>query len=493
MGMAKVIQFEPAYLYPKQRAAIYDSARISCIESSTKAGKTSGCLAWIIEQAMEGNSGDSYWWIAPVYSQAEIAFRRCWKMLTPIKHLCKRNQSTFTITLPNSCRLVFKSGDRSDDLYGEDVYACVMDEASRMREESWHAIRSTLTFTKGPVRIIGNVRGRKNWFYRLSRLAEEGVEDMSFHRITAWDAVQAGVLDKKEIEAARRDFSRLGQDDVFRELYMAEALDDASNPFGIAAIKACCEDIASFSSNHSIAGGVDLAGRGAVNLVKTGDAEQRDYTAIAMLDREGRCTYLDRFRKPHWETHQKIAQTVRRTQTLVDSTGTGDSMVEELQRRGDMRVLGFTFTPRSRQDLLEGLALAIQEGRISWPDVKTSDNKGSLRDELEGFEFEYTPSGVRYVAPEGAHDDLVMAMALAVKQMPWKLKKHMQPTGIPQSGGSKWTSEATGDNTAWKKYQESLKPTERSALGVLENPPEVTDPVPVIAAGSGISRWTEAG
>lgn len=489
--MAKVIKFEPATLYPKQRAAIYDPARISCIESSTKAGKTSGCLAWITEQAMKGKSGESYWWIAPVYSQAEIAFRRCWKMLEPIKHLCKRNQSTFTITLPNGTRLVFKSGDRPDDLYGEDVYACVMDEASRMREESWHAIRSTLTFTKGPVRIIGNVRGRKNWFYRLSRLAESGVEDMAFHRITAWDAVQAGVLDKAEIEAAKRDFSRLGQEDVFRELYMAEALDDASNPFGIEAIKACCKGIEHYSTNQSIAAGVDLAGRGAVNLIRTGDAEQRDYTAIALLDRDGRCTYLDHFRKPHWETQQEIAHVVGRVQALVDSTGQGDSMVEELQRRGDMRVMGYTFTPRSRQDLLEGLALAIQEGRISWPDVPVSDRKNSLRDELESFEFEYTPSGVRYSCPEGAHDDLVMAMALAVKRMPWKLKKHMQPTGVPQTGGSKWTSEATGDDTAWRKYQESLKPTQQSQ--VFPQEPQTDQPVPVITSTDGKSRWSEAG
>lgn len=486
VGVAKVIRFQPAILYPKQQSAIYDDRRISCIESSTKAGKTSGCLAWIVEQAMAGDPGHSYWWIAPVYSQAEIAFRRCWRMLEPIKHLCKRNQSTFTITMPNETRIVFKSGDRPDDLYGEDVYACVMDEASRMREESWHAVRSTLTFTKGPVRIIGNVRGRKNWFFRLSRLAEEGAEDMGYHRITAWDAVQAGVLDKDEIESARRDFIRLGQEDVFRELYMAEALDDASNPFGLDAIRACAS-ASDYSDGYPVAAGVDLAGRGAVNLIRTGDAEQRDYTAIAMLDRKGECTYMSRFRKPHWDTRQEIIRAVGRTQALIDSTGTGDSMVEELQRHGGMRVLGYTFTPRSRQDLLEGLALAIQEGRISWPDVKI--NGGSLRDELESFEFEYTPQGVKYMVPEGMHDDLAMAMALAVKRMPWRLAKHMQPTGVPQTGGSKWMSDETGDNQAWKKYKDSQKPT----LSPPEQELPKDTPMPVVTTNTGKSRWSEAG
>jgi hypothetical protein len=159
-----------------------------------------------------------------------------------------------------------------------------------------------------------------------------------------------------------------------------------------------------------------------------------------------------------------------------------------------MRVLGFTFSERSRQDLLEGLALAIQDERIHFPDVKLSDGRGSLRDELESFEYEYTPRGVRYAVPEGAHDDIAMAVALAVKRMPWKLKKHMQPTGIPQSGGSKWTSEATGDNDAWNRYQASLKPTTDTQTAVEPLPTDGSMPVPVIAApGSGRSRWTEAG
>jgi len=479
----RTIVFQGATLYPKQRDAIYDPARISCIESSTKAGKTVGALAWIIEQGLRGEPGQNYWWVAPVYTQTEIAFRRCWNMLEPLKAMCKRNQSAFFILLPNQTRIMFKSGERPDDLYGEDVYACVMDEASRMREESWHAIRSTLTATRGPVRIIGNVRGRKNWFYRLSRLAESGVDGMAFHRITAWDAVEAGVLAREEIDSAKRDFIRLGQEDVFRQLYMAEALDDASNPFGLRAIEACCAGIEFFSPDSPIAAGVDLAGRGAVNVVKTGDAESRDWTAVCLFDRNGHATYLDRFRKPHRETTLEIVRRVGRVMAYVDSTGTGDAIVEDLQRRGDMRVLGYTFTDRSRQDLLEGLALALQEEKIHWPDFSTSDGKGSLRDELESFEYSYTPRGVRYTVPDGMTDDLAMAAALAVKRMPWKRLTVSQPMNLPLHG-SRW--DGTGDTEAWRKYQ-SAKPGTMQVEEISELA------LPVLTAGQGGSKWTEAG
>jgi phage terminase large subunit-like protein len=77
-----------------------------------------------------------------------------------------------TVTLINGAVIWFKSGDKPDSLYGEDVYAAVIDEASRFKEEAYIAIRTTLTYTKGPIRIIGNVRGRKNWFFKMARRAE---------------------------------------------------------------------------------------------------------------------------------------------------------------------------------------------------------------------------------------------------------------------------------------------------------------------------------
>lgn len=135
--------------------------------------------------------------------------------------LYKANDGEQRLTLPNGATIWFKSGEKPDNLYGEDVYAAVIDEASRVREESWWALRSTLTATGGPVRIIGNVKGRANWFYKLARRAEQGEPGMHHAVITAQDAVSAGILPQEEIDAARRDLPQ----HVYRELYMAEPSD----------------------------------------------------------------------------------------------------------------------------------------------------------------------------------------------------------------------------------------------------------------------------
>lgn len=216
MQAAQTVEYTRPWLAPYQMAALFHGERYGVIEGSSKAGKTAPCLIWLAEQAMAGREGRNYWWVAPVYTQAEIAYRRMKRGLP--RELWKSNDTDRRLSLVNGTVLWFKSGEKPDNLYGEDVYAAVVDEASRVREDSWIALRSTLTATRGPVRIIGNVKGRANWFYRLARDAERGGAGMRYAKVTALDAIEAGILASDEIEDAKR---RLPES-VFRELFMAE-------------------------------------------------------------------------------------------------------------------------------------------------------------------------------------------------------------------------------------------------------------------------------
>lgn len=372
------------WMYAKQEAAIFAPERLVSIEASTKSGKTVGCMVWLAEQAMSGRDGRNYWWVAPIYPQAKIAYRRLKRGLPPEVYVANENE--LTLTLVNGAVLWFKGADRPDSLYGEDVYAAVIDEASRCKDEAWHAVRSTLTQTRGPLRIIGNVKGRKNWAYKLARKAEAGEPGMHYAKITALDAIEAGVLDAQEIEDARRDLPA----DVFKELYMAEASDDEGNPFGLDAIHAC---VAPLSAGAPDAWGWDLA-------------KSIDWTAGIALDADGRTCRLERFQQPWEETTTAIVTATGTVRALVDSTGVGDPIIERLQR-GRQNFEGFKFSAASKQQLMEGLAIAIQQREITFPD-------GPITAELEAFEYAYTRTGVRYSAPEGMHDDCVCALALAV-------------------------------------------------------------------------------
>lgn len=376
--------YQRPWMYAKQEAAIFAPERIAVIEASTKSGKTVGCMVWLAEQAMRGRPGRNYWWVAPIYPQAKIAFRRLKRGLPA--QVYTTNESELTITLANGAVLWFKGADKPDSLYGEDVYAAVIDEASRCKDEAWHAVRSTLTQTRGPIRIIGNVKGRKNWAYQLARKAEAGEPGMHFTRLTAWDAVEGGVLDGQEIEDAQRQLP----ENVFRELYLAEASDDEGNPFGITAIRAC---IAPLSTADPTVWGWDLA-------------KSRDWTVGIGLDVDGATCRFSRWQGPWEMTTDRIVAETRRARALVDSTGVGDPILERLQR-GRTNYEGYHFTGPSKQRLMEGLAVAIQRREVTFPE-------GPISTELESFEYVYTRTGVHYSAPEGQHDDCVCALALAV-------------------------------------------------------------------------------
>lgn len=375
------------WLYPKQEQAIFTDARYAVVEASTKSGKTVGCMVWLAEQAMQGRAGQNFWWIGPIYAQAKIAYRRLCDALP--RDLYTKNDTELTINLGGRV-LWFKGADHPDALYGEDVYAAVIDEATRCKEEAWHAVRSTLTATRGPLRIIGNVKGRRNWAYRLARRAESGEPEMAYAKITARDAVEAGVLAAEEVQ----DAARLLPAAVYQELYEAEASDDAGNPFGLDAIRAGIR--AGLSPLAPAAWGWDLA-------------KSQDWTAGLALDAAGAVCRFERWQAPWETTIPRILAQTGTTPALVDSTGVGDPIVERLRKEGGPHFQGYQFTAPSKQRLMEGLAVAIQKGEVTYPD-------GPIVQELESFEYVYTRTGVHYSAPEGLHDDCVCGLALAVMQ-----------------------------------------------------------------------------
>lgn len=383
----KKVKYSRPWLYAKQRDAIFTDTRYSLIEASTKTGKTQGCLSWMFEQALRYGEGDNVWWVAPVSGQAEIAFMRMLRCIP--KQLYTANMTKMTIKLNTGCIMSFKSADKPDSLYGDDVKAAVLDEASRMKEDAWFAVRSTLTATSGLCRIIGNVKGRKNWFFKLCRRAEAGLQDFEYHKMTAYDAADAGVLSYEEIEGAKRELPI----DVFNELYLAEPSDDGGNPFGIKHINDCL--ISKMSDKEPVVWGWDLA-------------KSYDWTVGIGLDEDGHVCRFERFQKPWPETIASIRHLSGDIPALIDSTGVGDAILDQLQKLSDS-VLGFKFTSKSKQQLMEGLAVGIQNNNIGFIE-------GVMLLELEAFEYEYTRTGVRYSAPEGMHDDAVCALALAYKQ-----------------------------------------------------------------------------
>jgi len=212
----------PPNLTTYQKKILNSKSRFTITEASTKVGKTFSHIIWLFGKAHENENqqGHNYWWVAPVFNQSKIAFNRLRRYLAATK-LYKFNETNLIIYCPNGAEIHFKSAEKPDNLYGEDVYACVFDEAPRAREEAWFALRSTLTSTNAPCKLIGNFGGISNWVHRLKEKAKTDKE-YEYFKVTCWDAVAEGIIDEEEILQAKRDLP----EKIFKELYEAEQSED---------------------------------------------------------------------------------------------------------------------------------------------------------------------------------------------------------------------------------------------------------------------------
>jgi len=379
-------------LYPKQRDAFFHDRRIGLVEGSTKSGKSVAALCWLLARAWaHGGPGFNFLWCSPVYPQAVVMYRRLRRWLANAdrsRTIWTPKDADLVIELESGSRIAFKGSDNHDAIYGDDYAGAVVDEASRCSEAAWFAVRSTVTATGGPIRAVGNVTTRQTWHWKLCRMAEAGDADMRYTRLMWTDAVRAGVLSMNEIRQASRTLPR----HVFQALYEARAADDSGSPFGAAAIdRATMETL---GDGPPVAYGVDLA-------------RSRDWTVVIGLNAQGHVCVFQRWQDDWRATIARVAGIVRDVPALVDSTGVGAPVVEEL-RQSCPNVEPFVFSSRSKQELMEALALMIQRGDLCFPE-------GVIPTELHRFTYTVTARGVRYEAPAGEHDDAVDALALAAE------------------------------------------------------------------------------
>lgn len=335
------IDYERPFLYPLQERAFFHERRYGWIEASTKAGKTHACIVWLVEGAiLEGREGWNGWWVAPTKAQAKIAYTRICNA-TP-KEFYRKNEVELYIEFINGARIWFKSAEKPDNLYGEDVHRAVLDEASRARYDSFKALRSTLTATGGPLRLIGNVKGKSNWFYMGCRGVERGRENNEYKRISCWDAVEAGLLTKEEIEDAR---TQLTPND-FMELYEAKAADDEQAFLPSAFVEAAIERgrLPNEDPTKPRPYGAKIIGA---------DPSQGMHDAAAFCIRQGSVVQrveehkgMDEF---GFVAHVlRLIEVEKPAKVFVDATGFGATIVKILNERGVSHIVsGFHMAERS--------------------------------------------------------------------------------------------------------------------------------------------------
>jgi len=248
-----------------------------------------------------------------------------------------------------------------------------------------------------------------------------GVEGQEGFKSFRYTSLESPYFPRGEWEEARRQLP----EDVFRQEYMAEFLEDSAGVFR--GIDACLFDSA--VGNQQSAGGSEEKNR--TVIVGCDIAKHTDWTVCVAIDaKTGRCLDLERFNQLDWPLQRdRIAAFVSRWQArlVMDATGVGDPIYDDL-RRVLPQVEGFKITAQNKRELVQGLMVAVEQRRVAWPAAtgdRSQESEGRmgcgtgdwevLTAEMKRYEYQIGPTGqVSYAAPSGYHDDCVMALALAV-------------------------------------------------------------------------------
>lgn len=332
-------------------------------------------------------------WIAPTYKNTRPLWREIVRA-TADDVKAKRmvvNRSDRTIETKHGGFLGIYSGDNIDSIRGEAFNLVVIDEAARIAEDAWSdAIMPTLADYDGDAILISTPKG-KNWFYREWMMGQGGDSD-----VVSWQ-VSSDANPNPNIKKAFRKVQKRVTEHTFRTEWLAEFL-DGGEVFRRVMDAATAEPLESK--------------RGSQYVIGADWGKLDDFTAFVVMDiATRRMVSIDRFNQIDYtvQAHrlQALAERFTPVAIIAERNSMGEVIVEQLQRAG-LPVHPFTTTNASKTRIIDDLAMAFERREIE------IINDNVLINELQAYEMERTPSGMmRYSAPDGMHDDTVMALALA--------------------------------------------------------------------------------
>lgn len=353
-------------------------------------GKTTYGVNRLSETALAGKPAA---WFAPGYRYLDDAQRDFLRLLKPAVRSWNGQQRRLELITGGTIEFWTI---HDPDAGRSRKYARVgIDEAAKARylEKAWNeAIRPTLTDLKGEADFYSTPKGR-NFFWKCFTWGQDSAN-------LEWRSWQLPTVSNPHIDPAEVAAARAGLPDrVFRQEFLAEFLEDAGGVFR------CVTESIDPGRNQpeprrrvgQYAAGVDLA-------------RLEDFTVITVLDNTGRQVYFERFNIISWERQiaaVKAASELYQAPVVVDATGIGDPIVERLQNSG-LVVIPYTLTNASKKVLIDDLAMGLERGRFRLMDLPEQTN------ELLAYQYELTAArNLRMGAPEGMHDDTVIALALA--------------------------------------------------------------------------------
>lgn len=339
----------------------------------------------------------------PSLDQAKIYFDILAGSLekSPLKVFVKGTKlSPFpTLVLKNGSEIAIRStAQEGRFLRGRKVHMVILTEAAFVKDSVYHKVILPMRLDTRATIILESTPSGHNYFFDEFQRGREDPKIGIFHA-TVYDNP---AIAKEDIEDAKKRVP----DYVWRQEYLAEFIEDDTVFFKWSIIAEAFDDYAptGYIEGHRYSMGVDLA-------------KYRNYTVVVVLDVSEEPYKIAEFHRFNQVPYEKTIKLINELQAKyrctvnLDATGVGEPVSERVNA-----CRPFVFSTASKSELLHNLLLAFEQRKFLLP-----ASNAVLRDELRYFRRVQAGQHLRLEAPEGYHDDCVIALALAV----WGAKTSM--------------------------------------------------------------------
>lgn len=379
-------------LHSGQQLITASEARFNVLACGRRFGKTLFGMDRAVNVALKGFPVG---WFSPTYRMLTEVWREMTGTLQPITKRVSIQERR--VDLLTGGTIDMWSLDTPDSTRGRKYKRVIVDEAAMVPsfQEAWQAaIRPTLTDYEGDAYWLSTPKGM-NFFKQGFNYGQDPLmEDWASWQMPT---MANPYMPPREIEKAREELPEL----TFKQEYLAEFLQSEGAVFrniepNLKAKKSTPDQ----HKGHRVVQGVDWAQKEDFTVIST-------FCATCKTELE-----LDRFNKIEWAFQRgRLRVQYDRwgvTYSLAEENSIGSPNIEALQREG-MTIAPFTTTSVSKAPLIQSLALCFERNEAKWLNIPVATA------ELIAYESKVSTVTGRptYGAPEGMHDDTVMARALA--------------------------------------------------------------------------------
>jgi len=391
-------------LHPAQALVVNDPHRIVVAAMGSKWGKTYGMSNWLIKKAWNTYQSVN-WWCAPSYRQARIAQNLMLQLIPTQRRRLSRTEMVIELLRTNGTphsRIEFRSADRPETLRGEGVHHAVADEGGFWKYDAWVSLWTTLSRTRGMLRLITTPKGR-NYVYdewikgSTPEMRLQHPEYMSYRCPTHDNPY----VPRESLE----EFARNLPEKVYRQEILAEFLDESAGVFSNFRQVQANTWLNAPVKNGSYVMGIDWA-------------KHENYTVFTIGDRTSKhIVHFERFTAMDWNSQidraVRVAKAWNNAHIIMDSTGVGD-VPYDMVRAVYANCEGYQISNNAAKvPLIQKVQLAFERAELRIPQFNTNAITQQMQRELEMFGYVISPQGkFLYSAPEGYQDDIVMSLAL---------------------------------------------------------------------------------